>query len=108
MVDKNIQELINLYRAGKLVVVEKKVKKLIKENPKNFILYNIFGAILIDQKKLDQAVINCKKSIQINPNYAEGHNNLGSALYKLRKFNESIDSYQRAIKIKPDYVAMYY
>ena len=37
----NIQELINLYRAGKLVVVEKKVKKLKKENPKNFILYNI-------------------------------------------------------------------
>ena len=63
MEDKNIQELINLYRAGKLVIVEKKVTKLIKENPKNFILYNLFGAILSDQKKLDKAIINYKKSI---------------------------------------------
>ena len=103
MEDKNIQELINLYRAGKLVFVEKKVIKLIKENPKNFILYNLFGAVLSDQKKLDKAIINYKKSIKINPHYAEGHNNLGNALYMLKKFNESIDSYQRAVKIKPDF-----
>ena len=63
MEDKNIQELINLYRTGKLVIVEKKVTKLIKENPKNFILYNLFGAVLADQKKLDKAVLNYKKSI---------------------------------------------
>ena len=107
MKDKNIQELINLYRAGKLVIVEKKVTKLIKENPKNFILYNLLGAVLADQKKFDQAIINYNKSTEINPNYAEVHNNLGSTFYKLRKFNESIDSYQRAVKIKPNFAEAY-
>mgnify|MGYP001335758520 CR=1 FL=1 len=108
MKDKSIQELINLYHSGKLTIVEKKVIELIKKNPKSFVLYNLFGAVLSNQKNFDKAVINYKKSIEINPDYAEGHNNLGSALYKLGKFNEAIDSYQRAIKIKPDFVEAYF
>jgi len=107
MKDKSIQELINLYHSGKLTIVEKKVIELIKKNPKSFVLYNLFGAVLSNQKNFDKAVINYKKSIEINPDYAEGHNNLGSALYKLGKFNESIDSYQQAIKINPEYAEAY-
>jgi len=103
MKDKSIQELINLYNSGKFDIVEKEVAELIKKNPKNFVLYNLFGAVLVGQKNFGKALINYKKSIEINPDYAEGHNNMGSALYKLEKFNESIDSYQRAIKIKPEY-----
>ena len=103
MKDKSIQELINLYNSGKFDIVEKEVVELIKNNPKNFVLYNLFGAVLVNQKNFGKALINYKKSIEINPGYAEGHNNMGSALYNLEKFNESIDSYQRAIKIKPEY-----
>ena len=51
MKDKNIQELINLYHSGKLTIVEKKVIELIKKNPRSFILYNLFGAILANKKK---------------------------------------------------------
>ena len=107
MKDKNIQELINLYHSGKLTVVKKKVIELIKKNPKSFVLYNLFGAILSSQKNFGKAIINYKKSIAINPDYAEGHNNLGSALYKLEKFSEAINSYQRAIKIKPSFTEAY-
>jgi len=107
MKDKSIQELINLYHSGKLTIVEKKVIELIKKNPKSFVLYNLFGAVLSNQKNFDKAVINYKKSIEINPDYAEGHNNLGSVLYQLGKFNEAIDSYQRAIKINPEYAEAY-
>ena len=107
MKDKSIQELINLYHSGKLTIVEKKVIELIKKNQKSFVLYNLFGAILADQKNFDKAIINYKKSLEINSDYAEGHNNLGSVLYKIGKFSESIDSYQRAIKIKPDFTEAY-
>jgi Flp pilus assembly protein TadD, contains TPR repeats len=106
MKDESIQELINLYYSGKSTIVEKKVVELIKKT-KKFYLYNLFGAILVNQKKFDKAIINYKKSIEINPDYAEGHNNLGSVLYKLGKFSESIDSYQRAIKIKPNFTEAY-
>ena len=47
MKDKSIQELINLYHSGKLTAVEKKVIELIKQNPKSFVLYNLFGAVLV-------------------------------------------------------------
>ena len=107
MKDKNIQELINLYHSGKLTIVEKQVIELIKKKPKSFVLYNLFGAVLANQKNFDKAITNYKKSIEINPNYAEGHNNLGGVLYKLGKFNKAIDSYQRAIKIKPDFAEAY-
>jgi len=53
MKDKNIHELIDLYHSGKLTIVEKNVIKLIKKYPNNFILYNLFGAILADQKNYD-------------------------------------------------------
>ena len=46
MKDKNIQELIDLYRSGKLDIVKKKVVKLIEKYPNSFILYNLFGAVL--------------------------------------------------------------
>ena len=107
MKDKSIQDLINLYRSGKLATVEKRVIELIKKNPKNFVLYNLYGAVLSDKKNFDKAVTNYKKSIEINSTYAEGYNNLGSALYKLEKFNEAIDSCQRAIEIKPDFIEAY-
>ena len=107
MKDKSIQELINLYHSGKLTIVDKKVTELIKKNPRSFILYNLFGAVLANKKNFEKAVINYKKSIEINPDYAEGHNNLGGALCNLGKFSESIDSCQRAIKIKPNFAEAY-
>ena len=107
MKNKKIQELINLYKSGKLDIAEQEVMKQINDNPNNSILFNIFGAILADQKKLDEAVVNYKKSIKINPDYAEGYNNLGSALYKLKKFDESIKAYEEAIQLKPDFAEAY-
>ena len=103
MKNDKVDQLLNLYKSGKLVNAEKKAKELIKNDQKNYILYNIYGAILNDQKKFEEAINYYKKSIKINPDYAEGYNNLGSAYYKLKKFNESISSYSKAIKIKPNF-----
>ena len=108
MVDKNIQELINLYRSGKLVVAEKKIIKEIEKNPNSFFLYNFLGIILSNQKKLDEAVISFRKSIKINPNYAQGYSNLGAELFKLKKVDESINILNQAIKINPNFSEPYF
>ena len=70
MKDKNIQELINLYHSGKFDILEKKIGKLIKEKSDNFILYNIFGAVLAHKGNLKEAANNYRKSIKIE-NYKE-------------------------------------
>ena len=107
MKNKKIQELINLYRSGKLDIAEQEAKKQINDNPNNSVLFNIFGAILADKKKLDEAIFNYKKSLKIKPDYAEAYNNLGSVLYKLKKFDESIKTYEKAIQLKPDFAEAY-
>ena len=84
MIDKNIQDLVNLYRSGKLVIAEKKIIKEIEKNPNSYFLYDFLGVVLTDQKKLDEAVISFRKSIKINPNYAQGYNNLVAVLFKLK------------------------
>ena len=104
----DLKEVINLYNTGKLDIAEKRIIKLISNYPNNFILHNLFGAVLAGQEKLDEAIINYKKSIQINSNYFEAYNNLGGALFKLKKFNESIDVFLQAIKINPNFTEAYY
>jgi predicted O-linked N-acetylglucosamine transferase (SPINDLY family) len=108
MNDNNIQNLINLYKSGKFSIAEKKVIKLIKKDPNNFFLLNLFGIILASQEKLDKAIINYRKSIKINPNYIDAYNNLGGAFLQLKKFNECINILQAAIKINPNFAQAYY
>ena len=55
MKNKKIEELINLYKSGKLNVAEKEAAEQIKNDSNNYILFNILGAILTDQKKLNEA-----------------------------------------------------
>ena len=52
MKNKEIQEIINLYNSKKLDLAEKEVIKLIKIEPNNSVLFNIFGAILTGKKKI--------------------------------------------------------
>ncbi|MAJ22960.1 MAG: hypothetical protein CBC24_03850 [Candidatus Pelagibacter sp. TMED64] len=57
--DKNLQEkvkkeieiIMNLYKSGDNITVENKAKILIKKYPNIFILYNILGLALSNQKK---------------------------------------------------------
>ena len=58
MKDKAIEELIKLYNSGKLSDVENKVTELIKKDKENFVLYNIFGTVLIDKKNFKEGIIN--------------------------------------------------
>ena len=50
MVDKNIQDLINLYKSGELLITEKKIIKEIEKNPNSFFLYDFLGIVLSNQK----------------------------------------------------------
>ena len=107
MENKEIQEIVNLFKSGKFDIAEKKVLKLLKKFPNNFNLYSILGSIFVGQKKLDKAIINYKKSLKNNPNYAIGYNNLAVALAGLHKYEEAVENYNHAIKIKPDYAEAY-
>ena len=100
---EEIELILRLFNSKKLTEAKQEVDNKIIKYPNSFILFNILGAILSEQKQLDKAVENYKKSIKINPNYAEGYNNLGVALHKLDRLEEASDTYKKAIGLKSEF-----
>ena len=100
---EEIELILRLFNSKKLTDAKQEVDNKIVKYPNSFILFNILGAILSEQKQLYKAVENYKKSIKINPNYAEGYNNLGVALHKLDRLEEASDTYKKAIGLKSEF-----
>lgn len=101
---RQVQELVALVNAGRLVEAEAKSRKLIKKFPGALIIYNVLGASLTGQQKFDRAVACYSRLVKIVPDYPEGHYNLGSAQQKKGDLKDAAASYRTALKLKPDLV----
>lgn len=106
--DKNLKELLNLYKTKNFLDAEKKCKEILKKIKPNFEIYNIYAVILYELDKFEEAINNWKKAIEINSEYFFGYNNLGNAYFKLNEIEKAIENYDRAIKIKSDYFEAYH
>ncbi len=102
-----LQKLINLYNNGKFTNLIQNIEKLLENNPKDFILWNLLGASNKRLGNLDEAINSFKKVIELNPNYSDGFNNLGVALKDKGKINESLNSFNKAISLRPHYPEAY-
>ena len=76
---QTIDEVLNLFKSGKLSKAKIKIENYIKKFPKSFVLFNILGAVCAGQDELEVAINHHKKSVEINPDYAEGYNKIGRA-----------------------------
>ncbi len=101
LLQEEIEQLIKLYTSGHILETEIRCTKLLETYPQSHIIYNILGASLQGQKKINEAINKYNKSIELKPDYAEAYSNLGVALQALGKYEESIKSYYKAIELKP-------
>lgn len=101
--DKNLKELFQLYKNKDYLTAEKKCRDIIDKIKPNFEIYNLYGVILFELKKFDEAIKNWERAIELNKNYFFGYNNLGNVYFKINKIKDAIDNYNKAINIKPDY-----
>ncbi len=101
--DSKIKELITLLKLKKFNPAKEKTLELLKENPNNHVIHNIFGAILTSEDKLEEAILHYKKSIEIKLDYAEAHNNLGTVHQKLNNLEDAFESYKKALKYKSNF-----
>ena len=104
---QTIDEVLNLFKSGKLDKAKIKIENYIKKFPKSFVLFNILGAVCAAQDKLEVAINHHKKSVEINPDYAEGYNNLGIAFQKLGLFEEAVKNFKKTLKLKPNFSLAY-
>ena len=74
---KEIQFVVDVYKSGDFHKAELLAKELIVANSKVVFLYNLLGLILVEQKKIDEAIQCYKNGIKIDPNFAMIYNNLG-------------------------------
>ena len=98
-----IDQLINLYNQGQLVLAAEQAQALAVQYPESFIVWNLLGGAQKGLGNLLEASRAFKNVTDLNPNYAPGFNNLGISLREQGEMEAAIDSYKQAIKIKPDY-----
>lgn len=63
------------------------------------------GAVLVDLKQSDVAIVHYKEAEQLDPDDAAIYNNWGGALAAQGRFEEAAQQYRRALSLQPDYEA---
>ena len=100
---QQIDNLLELYQAGKYDDAEKLAASLTEKFPKHPFSWKVLGAVLKQIGKINEALILMQRSVQLFPQDGEAHNNLGSTLQDLGRLEEARQSYEQAIKLKPDF-----
>jgi superkiller protein 3 len=63
---------------------------------------NNFGAELLRQGKLAEAITEFRQAVTLDPGYAPAWRNLGFALDKQGQVDEAVAAYQKALQLEPD------
>lgn len=107
LLEKEIQIINNLVNSGNFSSAEIKVKKLIKKYPEFPYLNNLYGVILDNQNKFDEAISVYETAVRLKPDYIEAHYNMGNLFLKNRMGKKAVVSYKRVIEINPNYTEGY-
>ena len=70
----------------------------------NSIAQNNLGSALLQQGRLDEALVHLRKAVEIEPSLADAHLSLGNALLKESLPDDAIAEYRRALDLRPDFV----
>ena len=73
----------------------------------NYVMHNNFGSFLLENNRLDEALVRFDEALRINPQYISAHTNAGIVLLKQRKFDEAIRHFNEALSIGTDLPKVY-
>ena len=96
---QTINEIIKNFNLGFFIEAETLTKKILKQNPDDQQLHNIYGQILLKIDKNARAIAHFKKSIKIKANFFDANFNLLKTYYNLKKFNKAISQSKKCLKI---------
>ncbi len=102
-----IAQLMNLYKSGKMLLLEHSCEALLRKHPKSSAVINLYGMALKVQGKLQEAAQAFERVIKVNPNIAVAYFNYGIVLAEMGKLDEAISNYNKAIKADPGYADAY-
>ena len=100
---KQLNSLLEHYRARRYFDAEKLSLSITQEFPKHQFAWKVLAAVLKQNGRINESLIVSQKSVELAPQDAEAHNNLGVLLQEQGRFDEAEKSYRKAIKLKPNY-----
>ncbi len=100
---KELENVIHQYKAGKFDIVEKLAITLTKEYPHHPFGWKALGITLKQKGKLSEALVVNKKVLEIDPKDPEGNYNIGNTLKELNKLKEALSYYKKAIELNSNY-----
>lgn len=106
-IDKAITSAFEHYKAGRLDEAGNLCRKILRRQPKNFNILNLFGIIYYQKKDYDSAINYLEKAVSINPSVAEIQNNLGLALFGKGQFDAAIPCFKEAVQLNSFYSEAY-
>ena len=106
--EKKVDSVIELFTNGKISQALDSIELLIKDYPKESLLFNIRGACYAALGKLEDAVQNYQNALVIKPDYSDVSYNLGNVLRDLGQLEDAVKSYKKTIAIEPNYLAAQY
>ena len=105
---KLIAQALNFKQQGSLINAEYNLKKVLKDEPGNFIALNNLGSIYLAKNDLKKAKKFFSKAIDIKKDYSTAMFNLAKINDEMGKKNEAIRLYKNAIKHDPNNLGFYY
>ena len=106
--EQDVQPVLQALNSGQLALAESTSKRLLKQFPKSFVLYNLYGNALAGQNKSMEAVASFRKALEIDSSVAEIHFNVAILLTNLNRTEEAISSYKKTVKLKPSLTDAHY
>jgi len=99
-VNNNINLIIDLINSSKLAKAKINIESELENNKNDFLLYNLYGFILLKENRHQDAIIKFKKSVDINPMFFEGFYNLGTSYLKIADYENSLIFFLKATELK--------
>ncbi len=100
--DKSLEQIIELFKAGKISEVLTSSRLLLEQNPKSASLWSLYGLAAAKAGDFDVAEYAFQSLVSIDSNTPDGHNNLGNIFFQKEKYSEAIESFKKAIELQPD------
>ena len=107
-VDKLITLALNSKQEGDLISAEFNLKKALKIEPENFIVFNNLGNIYSIKNELKKAKDSFSRAINIKQDYSTAIFNLALVNEEMGNKNAAIELYKNAIKYDQNNLGLYY
>ena len=92
---KEIQLVVDIYKSKDLLKAETLTRELISNNPNIAFLYNLLGLILVDQKKIEEAIKYYNEGIKKDKNFSMLYNNLGILYFRHKNDKQKAEDYYK-------------